>query len=154
VKIGLSQSASHICLPLGSFSSCPRRSLQKYLDILENTIMYAGGYDTIDDDYGIQRKSNGVLVIIIDTRKQQSTTTNFSLLFVLSYITSMNEGLRLLICMVVMVVRETVMVEDCRETSISPFSVLSTFVKRGSGNFLITCENGDYLHSGASGSSE
>ncbi len=30
-------------------------------------------------------------------------------------------------------------------SSISPFSVLSIFVKRGSGNFLITCENGDYL---------
>jgi hypothetical protein len=53
------------------------------------------------------------VVISSDTRKQQSPTTNFSLLFVLSYITSMNEGLRLLICMVVMV-RETVMVEDCR----------------------------------------
>jgi hypothetical protein len=39
--------------------------------------------------------------------------TNVSLLFVLSYIASLNEGLRLLICMVVMV-RETVMVEDCR----------------------------------------
>jgi hypothetical protein len=59
------------------------RSLQKYLAILENTIMYAGGYDTIDDDYGIQRKINDV-VVINDTRKQQSTTTNFSLLLVLA----------------------------------------------------------------------
>jgi hypothetical protein len=46
-----------------------------------------------------------------DMRKQQSTTTNFYLPFVLSYITSMNEGHRLLIYMVVMV-KETVMVDD------------------------------------------
>jgi hypothetical protein len=54
VKLGLSQSASHICSPLaGRFPSCPRRLLQKYLDVSENTIMYAGGEDTIDNDYGI-----------------------------------------------------------------------------------------------------
>jgi hypothetical protein len=63
--------------------------------------LYAGGYD-IDADYGIQRKSNDVLIIIDDTRKQQLTITKFSLLFVLGYTTRMNEGLPFLICMVVM----------------------------------------------------
>jgi hypothetical protein len=56
------------------------------------------------------------VVISNDARKKQSTRTNFSLLFVVSYMNSINEGLCLLIFMVVMVVmvRETVMAEDCR----------------------------------------
>ena len=75
--------------------------------------MYAGGYDsTIDGGHGIQRKSNDV-VISNDRRKQQLTTTNFSLLFVIGYITKRNHGLHLLIRVVVMV-SEIVMLEDWR----------------------------------------
>jgi hypothetical protein len=86
LKFGLSQSASHICSPFGgSFPSCPRRWLQKSLvDISGNTIMSAGGEDTnIDDDYGIQQKSNDV-VVSNDTRQQQSTTSNLCLIFFLA----------------------------------------------------------------------
>ena len=62
VKPGLSQSASQICSPAlaGRFPSCPRRLFQKYLDVSEDTSMfdlYDGNGGTIDDDYGIQRKS-------------------------------------------------------------------------------------------------
>jgi hypothetical protein len=67
--------------------------------------MFAGGWDTIDDGHGIQRQRNDV-VISNDTRKQQLTTRNLSLfLLVLAryYITERDHGLRLLVCIVVMV---------------------------------------------------
>ena len=78
--------------------------------------MFAGGWDTIDDGHGIQRQRNDV-VISNDTRKQQLTTRNLSLfLLVLAsyYITERDHGLRLLVCIVVMV-SESVMVDDCRK---------------------------------------
>jgi hypothetical protein len=84
--------------------------------IFQGTIMYAGGYDsTLDGGHGTQRKSNDV-VISNDTRKQQLTVTNSSLLFVIGYITKRNHGLHLLIRVVVMV-SEIVMLEDWRNWS-------------------------------------